>query len=474
MKLRNISLQGEKPFRLVKYFTFISLIVMLAATITISLLNALWAKKIVQEKSEEYNHLMVENLNHQIFLRFVIPTVLKEGKIKLRRKEQYERMDRVVKSTLHSFNVDMVNIYDMKNIISYSFDKEKIGTKDAGGAEYKKALEKESTSYLVQEGNFFEIAFGFPEKTEIVTFAPLQAEKQRSSPISGPVLGVIEIVQDVSDDYKKVARLQGLIVVSCFVVMGTLFVILRFVVKKGEAIMEQKAEERLKLEEKLRKTEHLSAIGEMTAGVSHEIRNPLGIIKSSADLLKKKIARNDTQTRIPDIIIEESARLDNIIKDFLDFARPKSPDLRPCRVEQIVEKNISYLAFQIEERGLTVEKKVQGDLPEIMGDSAMLYQAFLNILINSFQETSDEGKLTIEIFREDSSITVLFLDDGSGIKEENFKKIWTPFFTTKDSGTGLGLGIVKNIIDCHNGRITISNRETAGVQVKITLPVKEP
>lgn len=238
--------------------------------------------------------------------------------------------------------------------------------------------------------------------------------------------------------------------------------------------MEQKAEERLKLEEKLRKTEHLSAIGEMTAGVSHEIRNPLGIIKSSADLLKKKIARNDTQTRIPDIIIEESARLDNIIKDFLDFARPKSPDLRPCRVEQIVEKNISYLAFQIEERGLTVEKKVQGDLPEIMGDSAMLYQAFLNILINSFQETSDEGKLTIEIFREDSSITVLFLDDGSGIKEENFKKIWTPFFTTKDSGTGLGLGIVKNIIDCHNGRITISNRETAGVQVKITLPVKEP
>ena len=103
--------QSEKPFNLVKYFTFSSLIVMFIATIVISVLNAHWAKNTLMEKSEEYNHLLVENLNHQIFRRFVIPTVLREGEIQLRKDEQYEKMDSVIKSTLHSFHVEMVNQY---------------------------------------------------------------------------------------------------------------------------------------------------------------------------------------------------------------------------------------------------------------------------------------------------------------------------------------------------------------------------
>jgi signal transduction histidine kinase len=463
--------QGTKPFRLVKFFTFSSLVIMFAATISISALNAHWVRNILLEKSEEYASLLVENLNHQIISRFMIPVLVQYGEIRLRKKEQFLLMDKVVRSTLHSFNVESVTIYDEKNIISYSFDHTKIGEENAGGVHYEKAMKKEATSRLVQQGNFIELMFKVPQETKIITFAPLRAEKQVSPALAGPVLGVVEIVRDVSDDYKQVFKLQRLVVGSCFIVMGILFLVLRYVVKHGEEIIERRAEEKLKLEEKLRQAEHLSAIGEMTAGVSHEIRNPLGIIKSSAQLLKKKMERLDTQTHIPDIIVEESTRLDHIITDFLDFARPKIPDLHPCRIEEILAKNIAYLAPQMEDKDIHMIREIGEDLPEIMGDSAMLYQAFLNILINAFQALHHNGHITIRARHEAGAIVINFMDNGEGIPEGVLKKIWTPFFTTKDTGTGLGLGIVKNMIEAHNGSISIRNMATGGADVEINLPV---
>ncbi len=473
MAMEQQNLHSEKPFRMVKYFTFLSLIVMFLATIVISVLNAHWTKKTLMEKSKEYNSLLVENLNHQIFTRFVMPTFLREGGIQLRKDSQYNSIDNVIKSTLHSFNVEMVNIYGSNNIISYSFDRTKVGEKPAVGEEYKKAINRESTSKLVKNGSYIELLFGFPKKTQIITFAPLHAEKQGTVVLSGQLIGVIEIIRDVSEDYRQFAKLQGMILASSFLVMTTLFIFLRIIVKKREKIIKVKAEERLKLKEKLRRAEHLSAIGEMTAGVSHEIRNPLGIIKSSADLLRKQISKNGLDTTIPDIIIEESSRLNNIIKDFLDFAKPKSPDFHLCRVEDIVEKNIAFFSPQMDNNGIEIEKKFEPDLPGIFADSTMLYQAFLNIFINSFQAAGDKGKIIIEIFSKDNSIIINFLDQGSGVEMKNLEKIWTPFYTTKETGTGLGLGIVKNIIDAHNGKITISNRKLRGAKVTITLPVEE-
>jgi signal transduction histidine kinase len=423
------------------------------------------------EKSEEYASLLVENLNHQVISRFMLPVLIKHGEIRLREKEQFLLMDKVVRSTLHSFNVEMVSIYDENNIISYSFDQDIIGQRNAGGVHYEKALKKEATSRLLQQGNFLELLLGSPQETKIITFAPLQAEKQISPTLAGPVMGVVEIIRDVSDDYKKIFKLQGLIVGSCAIVMGILFLVLRFLVKHGEKIIEQRAEERLKLEEKLRQAEHLSAIGEMTAVVSHEIRNPLGIIKSSAQLLKNKMAKLDARSNIPDIIVEESGRLDNIITGFLNFAKPKIPDLRPCFVEDIIEKNLAYLNPHIEEKNFNISKEIAQNLPEIMADSAMLYQAFLNILLNAFQSLEDNGCLTIKTVYNSGNIIINFIDNGEGIKEDLLKKIWTPFFTSKDSGTGLGLGIVKNIIEAHNGTIAISNAKPNGTNVEMILPV---
>lgn len=465
--------QGVRPFVLVKAFTFSSLIVMLTATIVIAALNAHWVRNILLEKNKEYNSLLVENLSHQIFLRFVAPVVYQHGEIKLRESAQHMLLDTVVKSTLHSFHVEMVNIYGTDNIIGYSFDEDQIGKENAGGVHYEKAMKNQATSKLIQKGSFLELMLWFPKETKIITFAPLIQEVEFSRSGEQMVIGVIEVIRDISDDYQDVVRLQGLIVVTCSIIMGILFLILRFVVKQGEKIIERRAEERLKLEEKLSQAEHLSAIGGMTAGISHEIRNPLGIIKSSAQLLKKKMAKLDPDSKIPDIIVEESTRLNHIITDFLDFAKPKVPDLRPCAIDEVIEKNLIFLASQIEDAKIHIKTEYQENIPEIMADTAMLYQSFLNILLNAFHALKENGTITISTWSDPAFVHICFTDTGDGISEDVLKKIWTPFFTTKDTGTGLGLGIVKNIIEAHKGRIHISNAEPLGTKIEIALPIQE-
>jgi signal transduction histidine kinase len=232
--------------------------------------------------------------------------------------------------------------------------------------------------------------------------------------------------------------------------------------------------ERLRLKERLSRAERLSSLGEMAAGISHEIRNPLGIIRSSAELLKKKVNKIDPSYTIPDIIVEESTRLNNIITDFINFAKPRSPNLSPCRIEAVIEKNIKFLSLQLQEKGYTIKKDYQNFLPEIQADADMLYQSFLNILINAMQAMPDGGTIEVQILSKGKIVIINFDDEGHGIADEILEKIWDPFFTTKEMGTGLGMGMIKNIIESHGGNIQIVNRVRAGTRVTVELPVESP
>jgi len=460
-----------KPFRLVKYFTITSLVLIFLGTIILSMLNTHWARTMQRQKSEEYALLILENLNHQVFLQFVMPVVIKYGRIQLRDPEQYERLDKIVRNTLHSFKVDTVHIYDMNNVVSYSFNPELVGKENLGGTGFQKALTGKTVSRQIQRGNFWEILLGIPQESRLITYAPLRAERPPSR-ISGPVLGVVEIVQDLSDEYQTIFQFQIFILSTSAFVMVVLFLVLIFVVKRGENIIEQRARERLRLKEQLSRAEHLSSLGEMAAVISHEIRNPLGIIRSSADHLKKKMAGVDPNNSIPDIIVEESGRLNDIITDFLNFARPRDPSFAPCRVEEVVEKNLAYLSNQLDDKGFAVHRDIADDLPEIRADAAMLYQAFLNIFINAIQISDDGGNIFVKVAANRDAVHVAIEDDGPGVSEDRMKKIWDPFFTTKEKGTGLGLGIVKKIIELHGGAIDIRNRTAGGARVVIRLPLQ--
>jgi signal transduction histidine kinase len=341
-----------------------------------------------------------------------------------------------------------------------------------GGTFYKNALDGQSSSKLVQNGAFWEILLGIPKEIKIITFAPLRAEKPLS-PISGPVLGVVEIRQDLSIDYRKIFKFQVLEICTISIVMGILLLTMIYVVKRGEGIIEKRAFERIRLKDQLAQAKHLSSLGEMVAGVSHEIRNPLGIISSSAELLKKKMAPQDNLNAIADIVVAEARRLNNIITDFLNYARPKKPNRSECRIDEVITKNINFLEHQIKENGYVIRTFFDDEIPIIMADGDMLYQAFLNLLINGMQAMPRGGAIDVTIETGDGFLWVYIEDEGEGVSASVMEKIWDPFFTTKEKGTGLGLGIVRNIIEGHDGMIRIDNRREKGSRVSVKFPLSQ-
>jgi signal transduction histidine kinase len=209
----------------------------------------------------------------------------------------------------------------------------------------------------------------------------------------------------------------------------------------------------------------------MVAGVSHEIKNPLGIIRSTAELLAEKSAHDQTQKKLSTIIIEESGRLNDVVTDFLDFARPQVPNFQSCHLEEIIDRNLSFLRPELDKKRVFVNN---GNLNRgaftIEADPGLLYTAFLNVFINAIQSMKDGGNVSIEIREENENYQVEIQDTGIGISKENLIKIFNPFFTTKEKGSGLGLAIVKNIIEGHKGKVWIESEEGVGTRVFVALP----
>jgi len=459
-------------FTIVKYFTLTSFLLMFVGTIALSTFHTHLVRNIILTKSQDYAKVLVENLNHQIFLQFVLPVFLNQGKIQLRKENQYKRMDQVVKSTLHSFRISLVNIYDLNNIISYSFNKEIIGEKDIGGIGFQNALHGKMTTYLHQTGSFFKQLIRYPDTAMITTFAPLRAERPNTR-LTGPILGVIEIVQDVSKDYRRIFKLQLMVILTTIIVMAVLFLILRQIVKNGEYIVLEKSKERYRLKEELNRARHLSAIGEMTAIISHEIKNPLGIIRSSAEYLSNKLESLQKESKLADVILEESNRMNQIINDFLAFARPTKTKFMPCNINQLIKKNIDHLKHEFINKNIRVITDLKEDLPLITGDENQLYQCFLNILINSMEAIENEGHIFIETAMDKNHLSILFTDTGPGVPDQILYKIKDPFFTTKTNGSGLGLGIVEQTITNHGGKLNIDNSKENGAKIAIKLPLTD-
>lgn len=482
MQMRSEARESIKPFRLVKYFTLTSLVVILIPTLILSIFISQRAKNELFRQSEQYALLVAINLNHQVFSQFVLPTVLKYGRIMLDRPQQYERMDKVVRNTIHGFKVDRVDVYNLKGVISYSTDSSLVGFSGLGGRDFNLAREGKSSSRLVSRGGFlgFELG-GVAKQRQLKTYIPLRME-QHLSREQDRILGVFEITQDISEDYAAITSFQNNIILSQLVVMSLLFFVLRLIVKRAEGIIARRSEERRRLEEQLNQAERLAALGEMVAGVSHEIRNPLGIIGSTAQLLHQKIEEGDPKKQLGKIIMEETTRLNSIVTDFLDFARPTTPHLSECQVEKVLEKNLEFLEIELKRREITVEKRYAENGTPVYADADLLYRAFLNIFVNAMEALDDGGAIKVVTRYKNSqedSLEVVISDTGVGISKETIAKIFDPFFTTRETGTGLGLPIVRNIIESHGGTVQIESPprtertqvEDKGTAIIISLPV---
>ena len=474
---QNTQSKGEQ-FRLVKFFSWASFIVLIIFSFPFSVVISQQAKDILTKSYENYALLLGENLNHQVFQNFVIPVTRRFGYIKLSDKEQSEWMDKVVRNTVHGFNIDVVNIYDIgKGVIAYSTDSKLVGKKGKDSLGYKKAVKGGYSSGLITEGDkFFGLGLEIMgHEKKLRTYIPFRGVVPSTG--EGFIGGVFELTQDLTKEYQSIVKLQYLIFGLSILIMGLIFVALLLIVHKAERIIEQRAKEQRELESQLNHSERLAALGQMVAGVSHEIRNPLGIIRSTAELLGGMPDSNEAQKKLSGVIIEESSRLNNIVSEFLDFARPQEPNFQDCYLDEIIKKNLLFLRPEFDKEEITVHDNLNSRSLKLKADPNLLYRSFLNIFVNAIQSIENWGTVTVNVEEKKDHYIVGITDTGSGISEENLNKVFDPFFSTKDKGSGLGLSIVKNIIEAHKGSMWIESRvrdskerENSGTKIMIKLP----
>jgi signal transduction histidine kinase len=429
------------------------------------------AKEILLASYENNAILVGENLNHQVFQNFVIPVNWRYGGIRLRDREQSELMDKIVQNAIHGFNVDLVNVYDIgKGVVAYSTDPDLIGKKVIESLGYKRAIQGERSSGLIStRDEFWGLGIDFMGgKKTLRTYIPFRVENPYTGLIG--IGGVFELIQDMGKQYESIVKFQYLIFGLSILIMGLIFLALLLIVQKAERMIDQRAQEQRELESQLHLAERLAALGQMVAGISHEIKNPLGIIRSTAELLGEMPDASDTQRRLSGVIKEESTRLNQIVTEFLDFARPQEPNLQECQLEEIIEKNLSFIRPELEKKGIQVQDNLNGRSFRLRADHDLLYRAFLNILINAIHSMQDGGTIDIKVEEGRDAYRVEIEDTGCGISKENEDKIFNPFFTTKEKGSGLGLSIVRKIIEGHRGTIGIESIEGQGTKVQVQLP----
>lgn len=229
-----------------------------------------------------------------------------------------------------------------------------------------------------------------------------------------------------------------------------------------------------KMNEKLIKTEKITALGEMASGVAHEINNPLGGILLYSSIILEDMPENSPMRDNVQKIIYQTNRCKNIVQSLLDFARTPTGEMVPLSVNQVIDTSLSLVKDQSIFHGIEIELHLADDLPDILGDRSRLEEVFLNLFINAADAMAGSGKLTIVTkFETKKTVRISISDTGKGIDEEHLPHIFEPFYTTKERGhgTGLGLSIAYGIVRKHNGSIDAESKSGEGTTFIITLPV---
>ena len=228
-----------------------------------------------------------------------------------------------------------------------------------------------------------------------------------------------------------------------------------------------------KMEGKIRRTDRLSSIGTLSAGMAHEIRNPLVTIKTFTELLPDQYNDDEFRSTFFDLVGQEVARIDAIVNRLLNFARPAKVSLKPVLFHDVVENSLRLVEQQLAKHGITLEKKLDAKHHLMMADAEQLNQTFVNFFLNAIQSMEPGGVLSVSTTQLHSKIRLDVRDTGCGLSEKQRKHIFDPFFTTKEEGVGLGLSISHGIIMEHDGTIDVESEEGCGTVFHVELPLMD-
>ncbi len=224
----------------------------------------------------------------------------------------------------------------------------------------------------------------------------------------------------------------------------------------------------LEIEEQLRRADRLTALGELSAGMAHEIRNPLGSIRGTAEILKDAFDPTDRRYEFAQILIKEADRLNRVVQDFLAFARPAPVERGRFPIREALEEVILLTAQQAAKAGVVTA--VEGEGGAVAADREQLKQAFLNLVLNAIQAMPQGGRLTMALESTGGEVLVRFTDTGQGIASAHLDRVFNPFFTTRPGGTGLGLAITHRIVQGNGGRLEVSSELGVGTTFTMALP----
>lgn len=235
--------------------------------------------------------------------------------------------------------------------------------------------------------------------------------------------------------------------------------------------LKREGQERERLEGEIRQTERVTALGHMSAGLAHEIRNPLGIMKVSIQMLAQEKCDDRVVSEYCRVLLEECERLNRLVSEFLFFARPKELVRERIALGKLLDEGISLIQPALRQNQINLEQgRSEIDLQEVEVDPDQIKQVILNILLNAIDAQGRGGVIRLEGVQQEGFVGFAVSDEGTGISPDSMPYIYDPFFTTKETGTGLGLSVVHRILDQHGGKITTVNRSERGVRVEILLP----
>lgn len=236
------------------------------------------------------------------------------------------------------------------------------------------------------------------------------------------------------------------------------------------------------LEAAVRQADRLSTLGTLAAGLAHEVKNPLGGIKGAAQLLERELPNDSDMREYTGVMIRETERIDRIIRELLDLASPRGLKLTPVNLHRVLGDILLLQRQAVGFREISFSKQFDPSIPDIMADEEMVTRLFLNLIRNAIDAMGESGRLTVvsrvlsdyrmaQNERHSRMVAVEISDDGPGIPAEDLENIWTPFFSTKSSGTGLGLTICHKIVAEHRGMIKVESDSGHGTKFTVLLPL---
>jgi hypothetical protein len=448
-----------RPFNLLRYFALASLGVIAVLALATA---AIFSRNLQRQLTEEaglYAADISAALERAIFFEYLLPRLRAGASIDLEDPAQRARLDEVVARSTRGMRILTVNLFQRDGTIEYSTNPDYIGYRSIDNPGIEHALATGETISFLKRAEL-EAHPIRPGHDLLESYTPFH-ELDPDSLERGSVVGVLELYQDARPIIAKIAEGRRQILLSTAAIMSLLFAALFAIVRVGQQRIAQLTEalerSNLELERQIARSANLASLGELAAGIAHEIRNPVGIIASAAQLLERG-EHAERDRKLVSAISSEAARLGRTIGEFVSFAAPPEPSRTATEPAALLARTREMLAPEAARRGVELLLEPALDVPKILVDPEMLYRALTNLVLNALQVQASGGRVELGARRaEGGGVSIHVRDRGPGIDPADLERIFQPFFTRRAEGTGLGLSIVQRIVAANGGRISVAS-----------------